>query len=205
GIQGSMFSISNVLVQSAINSLPTPIIAGNTIAANLGGFTYNVMNSFFHAELAFTGQNFGAKKYDRVNACLWIGIVQVAVVGFCFGTGEYLLGDPLVRLYNTDPSIVSAALFRMSMLLPTYFLCGIMEVLVGNLRGMGCAFVPMVSAIFGICIFRSAWTLIVFEAIGTPFSLYISYPISWLFTTIIHAIILAVVRAKQKKKRELMA
>ncbi|MBQ9115411.1 MAG: MATE family efflux transporter [Clostridia bacterium] len=198
GVQGCMFSISNVLIQSAVNSLPTATIAGNTIAANLGGFTYTVMNSFYQAELAFAGQNYGAKRQDRVNASLWIGLAQVAVVGFSFGMGELLLGRQLAALYNSDPIIIEAAYYRMSMLLPTYFLCGMMEVMVGNLRGMGCSFVPMLSSVFGACIFRSGWILIVFERLGTPFSLYISYPISWLLTLVLHAITLAVVRSRHR-------
>ena len=200
GIQGSMFSISNVIVQSAVNSLPTHMIAGNTIAANLGGFTYTINNSFFHATLAFTGQSYGAKKYARINKVLAVGLIQVTVVGFAFGMGEFLLGETLAGLYNKDPQVIAAAVFRMSILLPTYFTCGIMEVLAGNLRGMGYSLVPMLSAVFGACIIRSWWTIVVFGTYGTPFSLYISYPISWLVTVLLHTITLIVVKRQQKAR-----
>ena len=201
GIQGSMFSISNVIIQSAVNSLPTHMIAGNTIAANLGGFTYTVNNSFFHATLAFTGQNYGAKNYSRVNRVLIVGIVQVILVGFTFGMCEFLLGEPLAGLYNKDTEVIAAAVYRMSIMLPTYFTCGIMEVLAASLRGMGYSLVPMISAVFGACIIRSWWTIVVFGAYGTAFSLYISYPISWVLTILLHAITLIVVKKRQKRLR----
>lgn len=199
GVQGSMFSISNVIIQSAVNSFPTPLIAGNTIAANLGGFTYTVMNSFFHATLAFTGQSFGARKYRRVNRVLLIGVIQVTVFGLAMGLGELALGEQLAGLYNKEPEVIAAAIYRMSMLLPTYFICGIMEIFAGSLRGMGCSLVPMISSVFGACIIRSWWTIVVFGAFGTPFSLYISYPISWLVTLILHIITLIVVKKRQSR------
>ena len=202
GIQGSLFSISNVLIQSAVNSLSTAVIAGNTIAGNLTGFTYTAMNCFYSSTLAFTGQNYGAGKHDRVNKVLIIGIIQVTLVGLITGFGELLFADPLVRIYTDDPLIIEAAKYKMLILLTTYFTCGIMEVLVGSLRGIGCSFVPMLSSIFGACILRSWWTVVIFGIYGTEFSLYISYPISWIVTVILHLITLLVVKRKQKLKLE---
>jgi len=201
GIQSSMFGISNVIVQTAVNSLSTAMMAGNTIAANLGGFTYTVMNSFFHATLAFTGQSYGARNYSRVNRVLWIGIIQVTVVGLTVGCGELLFGEQLVGLYNKDPEVMGAAIYRMSIMLPTYFLCGIMEVVAASLRGMGCSVIPMISSVFGACLVRSGWILIVFEAYRTPLALYASYPVSWLSTLLLHTITLVIVKWRQRAVR----
>lgn len=197
GVQGSMFAISNVIIQSAVNSLSTPMIAGNTIAANLGGFTYTVMNSFFHATIAFTGQSFGAKKYKRVNSVLWIGVLQVTFFGLAMGLGEVAMGEVLVGLYNKEPEVIAAAVYRMSILLPTYFICGIMEVFAGSLRGMGYSLVPMLSSVFGACIVRSWWVIVVFGATESRFWLYISYPVSWLITLFLHMITMVVVKKRQ--------
>lgn len=205
GVQSSMFSISNVIIQSAVNSLSTPMIAGNTIAANLGGFTYTVMNSFFHATLSFTGQSFGAKKYKRVNRVLWVGVIQVTVFGLAMGLSEVALGEVLAGIYNKDPEVIAAAVYRMSILLPTYFICGIMEVFAGSLRGMGYSLVPMISAIFGACVVRSWWVIVIFGATESRFWLYMSYPVSWLVTLLLHIITMAVVKKRQKRLRELPA
>lgn len=205
GIQGSMFGISNVIIQSAVNSLQTAWIAGNTIAASLGGFTYTVMNSFFHSTLAFTGQSYGAKKYSRVNKILWVGVAQVTVCGLVMGVGELLLGEQLAGMYNSDPEVISAAVYRMTILLPTYFICGIMEVFAASLRGMGCSLIPMLSSVFGACIIRSLWTIIIFGALKTRFWLYVSYPVSWVATLLLHIITLAVIRSRRRKKMEASA
>lgn len=202
GIQGCMFSISNVLIQSAVNIFPNEVIAGNTVGSNLEGFTYTVMNSFHHATLAFSGQNYGAKKYHRLNKILFYSLIQVTTVGLLFGFGELLLGRQLASIYNDEPAIIEAAVYRMRMILPAYFLCGVMEVLVGQLRGMGYSFVPMLSSVFGACIFRSAWILTVFKIYETQFILYISYPISWLLTVVLHCVTLVVAYIKLKKIKE---
>ena len=136
-----------------------------------------------------------------MNRVLIVGIVQVILVGFTFGMCEFLLGESLAGLYNKDPEVISAAVYRMSIMLPTYFTCGIMEVLAASLRGMGYSLVPMISAVFGACIIRSWWTIVVFGAYGTAFSLYISYPISWVLTILLHAITLIVVKKRQKRLR----
>lgn len=199
GIQGCMFSISNVLIQSAVNVFPNEVIAGNTVGSNLEGFTYTVMNSFHHATLAFSGQNYGAKKYHRLNRILLYSLIQVTAVGLIFGFGELALGRQLASIYDENAAIIDAAVYRMQMILPGYFMCGIMEVLVGQLRGMGNSFVPMLSSVFGACIFRSAWILTVFASNKTQFVLYVSYPISWFITIILHTVTLVVVYKRLKR------
>ena len=204
GIQGCMFSISNVIIQSSVNTFPEHVVAGNTVGGNLEGFTYVAMNSFHHAALAFSGQNYGAKKYTRLNRILLFSLIQVIAVGFLFSFAELFFGENLVHLYNDEPQIVEAALNRMRIVLPLYCLCGAMEVLVGQLRGMGYSFVPMISSVLCACVFRSLWAIFVFGHFGTPFWLYISYPISWALTVILHGLTLTVVKIKlaRRLKRE---
>ncbi len=186
GMQGAIFSISNVLIQSSINSFGSTAMAGSTAAANIEGFVYAAMNAFHQAALSFTGQNLGAKKYDRIGKVMWNCVLLVTLVGFIFGMGAYLLGTPLLSIYSSDPDVISYGLERMLCICTIYFLCGIMDVFVGSLRGMGFSIAPMIVSIVGVCGFRVLWIYTVFAAQRSLFVLYLSYPISWILTALIH-------------------
>ena len=201
GIQGSIFSISNVLIQSAVNSFDnSSIIAGNAAAGNLEGFIYVAMNTFYHAALTFTGQNYGAKQFKRINKVLAECLITVTVVGLAVGMVIELANGQLLKLYTNDPEIIRYAQSRNAIICPTYFLCGIMEVMVGMLRGLGYSIAPMIVSIAGVCGIRIAWIYIVFAADPSIQSLYMSYPVSWLITAAIHSVCFIAVRKSAERR-----
>ena len=182
GLQGMVFNISNVLIQSSVNSFGSIIVAGNTSASNIEGFVYTAMNSIYQTSLSFTSQNMGAKNYSRVNQILVRCLAVVSVIGFVLGFGAYLLGNILLTIYSTDPQVISSGLIRLSIVSASYFLCGIMDVIVGSLRGMGYSMMPMLISLTGACLFRVIWIFTIFQMNHSLFILYVSYPISWILT-----------------------
>ena len=199
GMQGAVFSISNVLIQSSINSFESLAMAGSTAAANLEGFVYTAMNSFHQTALSFTGQNMGAKKYSRVNKILGLCIACVSVTGMVLGGLEFIFAPQLLSIYNSDPQVISYGAIRLMYIGLPYFICGIMDVMVGSLRGLGCSIMPMIVSLAGACGFRVLWIYTVFQTYHTLEILYISYVISWTITAITHFICYLVVRSKLPK------
>lgn len=179
GFQGALFSISNILIQSGINSFGSVVMAGNTAAGNLEGFVYMGMNAVYQTSLSFTSQNMGAKQYDRVKKIFWTCVRVVIVVGLVLGVGAWLLGDKLLRLYNDEPEVIKYGVERLGVVSATYFLCGIMDTMVGGLRGMGYSITPMIISLTAVCILRMIWIATIFQSIHTPVILYLSYPVSW--------------------------
>ena len=200
GMQGAIFSISNVLIQSSINSFGSVVMAGSTAASNIEGFVYNAMNAVYQANLSFTSQNMGARKYSRINRILFLCLAVVTVIGLVMGVGATLLGNQLLRIYNTDPEVIGYGLERMAFVCMPYFLCGLMDVMVGSMRGMGYSIVPMIVSLTGACGLRILWIFTVFAAEHTLPALFISYPISWAVTFLAHLICFAVVRRKFPKE-----
>ena len=188
GFQGAIFSISNVLIQSSVNSFGAIAVAGNTATCNLEGFVYNSMNSFHQTAISFTGQNMGAKNMKRVQRVLSICLLCVTVTGLGMGLIGFAFGSELLGIYSTDPAVVAFGLRRMAIIFPTYFLCGVMDVMVGSLRGMGFSIMPMTVSLLGACVFRIIWIMTVFAINHTPEFLYVSYPISWFITATVHLI-----------------
>lgn len=203
GIQSSLFSISNVLIQSGINSFGAVCVAGNAAASNLEGFVYIAMNSFYHTTLTFTGQNVGAGNYERVRKVFRYGLVLVTVAGLILGIGVWALGEPLLSIYIKDaPDAIFYGMHRLCHICTIYFGCGIMEVCVGALRGMGLSVSSMVISILGVCGFRVVWTLLIFPIpqFHSLRSLYISYPISWAICIVADIIVFYWVLHRHKKK-----
>ena len=188
GFQGALFSISNILIQSGINSFGSVVMAGNTAAGNLEGFVYMGMNSIYQTSLSFTSQNMGAKQYDRVKKIFWTCVGVVIGVGLFLGVGAWLFGDKLLRLYTSEPEVIKYGVERLGVVSATYFLCGIMDTMVGGLRGMGYSITPMVVSLTAVCILRMIWIATIFQSIHTPVILYLSYPVSWIFAAIGHYI-----------------
>lgn len=196
GLQGCIFSVSNVLIQSSVNSFGSIAMAGNTASANLEGFVYNAMNSLYQTSLSFTSQNMGAKKYKRVDKILIECLVIVMIVGIVMGGGAYLIGTSLLSIYSSDPQVISYGLLRMSLICVPYFLCGMMDVFVGSLRGMGYSVMPMLVSLTGACLFRIIWIFTIFATNRSLFILYFSYPVSWALTATAHLICYMIVRKK---------
>ena len=201
GFQGTVFSISNVIIQSSVNSFGALVMAGNGAAASIEGFTYVAMNSVYHASLTFVGQNVGARRFDRINKVVFRCLVIVTVIGLAFGVVSYLLAEPLLSVYLPEaPDAVAYGKIRMSYLVLPYFLCGMMETMVGGQRGMGLSFIPMINALVGSCLLRIVWIATVFAAHHTLFTLYISYPISWFVTTAAHSVVYGIKLHRLKKE-----
>lgn len=182
GIQSSLFAISNVLIQSSINSFGGILMSGNAAAGNIEGFVYVTMNAFHQTAVNFIGQNVGAQQYDRVKKIFWTCLGSVTVVGLCVSLTAYSLGETLLSFYITDSAeAISYGLLRLTYVCIPYFICGLMDVSTGALRGMGASFAPMVISVLGVCGIRIGWIATIFQipAFHTPQSLYISYPISW--------------------------
>ena len=179
GLQGILFSISNVLIQSSINSFGSTVVAGNTAASNIEGFVYTSMNAIYQTSLSFTSQNMGAKNYHRVDKVLIQCELLVAAIGLVLGNGAYLLGNQ-----SGDAQVIAYGLQRLSICCASYFLCGVMDVLAGSIRGLGYSIVPMLITFTGICLFRVVWVFTAFQWHPSLFTIYISYPISWLVTIV---------------------
>ena len=200
GLQGTVFAISNVTIQSSINSFGSIVMAGNGAASNLEGFVYQAMNAFYQSAVSFTSQNIGAKKMDRVNKILFTCLLYVTITGFISGFGVYLFGEPLLKIYTDDPAVVVAGMVRLSWVCRLYFLCGIMDVICGCIRGLGNSIIPMIVSLLGACAFRLIWIVTVFKRIGTLDILYVSYPISWTLTAFFHMLFFIIIRRQVARK-----
>lgn len=186
GLQGTVFSLSNVVIQSAINSFGSVVIAGNSAASSIEGFVYVAMNACHQACVTFTSQNMGAGKYRNVDKVLAYCIGCVVVVGVVLGTGATMAGAPLCGIYSSDAAVIAAGVNRLQIVCQFYALCGVMDVMVGSLRGMGYSVMPMIVSLLGSCVLRLLWVATVFRAVGTIGSLYISYPVTWALTSAVH-------------------
>jgi putative MATE family efflux protein len=201
GLQSSLFSISNVLVQSSVNSFGSVIMAGNSAAANIEGFIWVSMNSLHQAALTFVGQNVGAKEYKRVKRAAGLCVLLVIVVGATLGGIALLLGRELLGIYAPgEEDVIGYGLIRLKIIAGTYLTCGIMDVFVGVLRGMGTSVVPMIVSVIGVCGGRIMWILTVFKTHRDLNILYISYPISWILTALIHLLCVFIVYKKVVEK-----
>ena len=200
GIQGCIFSLSNVVIQSSINSFGDLAITANAEAANIEGFVYTSMNAVSQACLTFTGQNYGAANRKNIDVTLFNCLVIATGIGLLIGFGVWLAGSLLLSVYTRTPEVIEIGLGRMEIICTTYFLCGIMEVLVGSMRGMGHSVLPMVVSILGACGLRILYIYTVFAAYHTLPVLYLSYPVSWIITSLAHAVCLFFIRRKEFRR-----
>ena len=196
GLQSTVFSLSNVVIQSAVNSFGSTVVAGNSAASNIEGFVYTAMNAFAQAAVTFTSQNVGARRYDNLDRVMRNCLLCAVVVGVLLGGGAFLGGDLLLHCYSTDEAVIAAGLARMRIICTTYFLCGCMDTLASCLRGRGYSVLPMVVSLVGSCLLRLVWIATVFQLFRSTTTLYISYPLSWILTAAVHLICLLVVRRK---------
>lgn len=190
GLQGTLFSLSNVIIQSSINAYGTYVVAGNAAGSNLDGFLYIAMNSVYTAALTFVGQNVGAGKYARIKKISFLCVGLVTFIGVSLGVVLVVFGEKLLLIFATDENkdaVVKAGMNRLLVMGTTYFLCGLMDVGCGIMRGMGKTILPMIVSLVGSCLFRIVWIATVCPLFpGNILALYISYPISWFITAAVH-------------------
>ncbi len=207
GIQSSLFSISNVLIQSSINSFGDVFMSGSAAASNIESFVYASMNGFYQTTLNFTGQNFGAKQYYRVKKLLGICLCCVTTVGIVTGFSSVIFGEKLLSIYITDSvQAISDGMIRITYIGIPYFICGLMEVTTGALRGMGQSLTPMIISILGVCGIRLGWIFTIFQIsqFHTPEWLFASYTVSWTVTFAVQLIAFFIVFNKKTNKETLV-
>ncbi|MDO4459268.1 MAG: MATE family efflux transporter [Clostridia bacterium] len=200
GIQGCVFSLSNMVVQSSVNSFGSTVMAGNTAAANIEGFVYMAMNSFYQTAISFTSQNFGARKYKRINRVAIYCQVCVIITGVVLGAAGYIFAKPLLGIYTSDPEVIGYGVTRMFYCCLPYFVCGMMDTFVGIMRGLGYSVLPMFVSIGGACGLRILWITTVFSHFRTLQMLYIVYIITWTVTMLCHFISFMIVRRRYPKE-----
>ena len=202
GMQGAIFSISNVLIQSSVNSFGSIAMAGNTTAQNIEGFIYVAMNALYQTNLSFTSQNYGGRKFSRINRITLTCVGVVTVVGLVLGLSCYGAGEFLVGIYSSDPEVIQYGLNRLAVFGTTYFICGIMDTMVGAIRGLGYSILPMCVSLTGACAFRIVWIYTIFQWSRSLTTLYLSYPASWILTGTAHVICFLFIRKKLPKEDE---
>ncbi len=200
GIQGALFSISNMLIQSTINSFGDIAMAGNSVYSSLSGFIYTAMNSVSNAVITAIGQNLGARKLDRVKRAFWMCLGLTTAVGIIIGGLELLFARPLISIYNSNPEVMEIALIGLITINSTYFICGAMEVVNFSLRGIGYSMTPMIIVLVGTCAFRIFWIYCIFPIDPTLQNIYLSYPVSWIVTLAVAFVIFLVLFRRLEKK-----
>ncbi len=200
GLQSTIFSISNVAIQSSVNSFGKIVMAANGAAGSIADFIYVMMNSLYQTCLTFTSQNIGAGKVERARNILLVCLCMVVTFGFLFGNGAFLIGETLLSIYSDDPQVIAAGMIKLSIFCKPYFICGIMDVLVGSLRGMGSSIFPMITSLLGSCAFRLLWIATYFHAHQSIDVLYYSYPLSWTLTAIVHFLTFFFIYGRLKKR-----
>lgn len=206
GIQSSMFSASNVVIQSAVNSFGAVAVSGNAAVANLEGFAYVIENSFHQTAVNYVGQNSAAGQFDRVKKISGLCILYAVIAGIITGVGMNLFSRQLLGLYITDSEeAIAIGVTRMVITVLPYFLFGMQDVVTGILRGLGASFLSMIITVLGICGIRILWIYTIFRipAYHTQQCLYISYPLSWVLTFIVQMIAFVVVFRKCERQAKM--
>ncbi len=201
GFQGVLFSLSNVVIQSSVNSFGPVVMAGSGAASSIEGFIWVSMNAFSQGALTFTSANVGAGKYSRINRIAVIACGCAATAGLVFGNLAYMFGRPLLSIYDTRPDVIEAGLVRMSLVCTLYCTCGLMDCIVGSIRGMEYAVTPTIVSLLGACGLRILWIFTGFrlEEFHTEFWLFMSYPVSWIVTFLVHLICFVFMRRRLPK------
>jgi putative MATE family efflux protein len=205
GLQGLLFSISNVLIQSAINSFGSAMVAASSAASNVESYIGTTMNAYYNAAITFTGQNMGAKKYKRIDTIAKVCTVLIFATWILLGGATLLLGRPLLSIYTSDPSVIDLGMLRIKVMMVAYFTCGTMNVYPGLTRGMGYSILPMLSTLVGACLMRIIWLVTLFAWYPTEIMLFACYPVTWALAGIGQVAIFFYARLQIRKKSVLEA
>ena len=205
GFQGVLFALSNVIIQSSINSYGKYVMAGSAASSNIECFTYFAMNAFYQAAISFTSQNVGAGKYDRVKKILICSVSCAVVAGITVGSLSCIFGRPLLSIYTDSTLVVEEGMKRMIFIAAPYFICGIMDTMAGMIRGLGYSILPMIVSLLGACVLRIVWILTVCQlpAFHHIEFVYASYPVTWAITAAAHIVCYIIITKKIKKSIEL--
>lgn len=190
GIQSVTVSLSNVIIQSAVNFFGASVVAGYTAGSNIGGFVYVALNSIYQTAMTMTAQNYGCNNFKRIKKGFFISEATVTVLGIIVCSAAVIFKDPLLRIFTDDPVAISAGYKFFNICVTTYLLCGVMEVLTGCLRGLGKSLEAMIVTICTMAVFRIVWNYTVFVWARTLEVVFISYPISWTLSIVILAFML---------------
>ncbi len=190
GFQGIMFSFSNVIIQSSVNLFGAETIAGNAAAVNLEGFVYTAMNGFSQGTLTFCSQNLGAGKTDRIKKVVLVSQVCIAIIGALLGGLFLLFRNQLIGIFSSSPEVIQAGVRRFWVIMTTYYLCGMMDGLSNSIRGIGHSLTPVITSLCGACLYRIIWIFTIFQIpqFHNVYCIYVTYPISWLFTFVANVI-----------------
>ena len=201
GLQSMLFSFSNMVIQSAVNSFGAVMVAGNSAAQSIEGFIYISMNSFAQATLTFASQNMGAHKFGRIKRLVVISEASVVVVGFVLGMAVLALGRPVLGIYSESPEVIDAGMLRLIVILSTYFTCGMMDCMGSAVRGVGHSVMPMIITLIGACGLRMVYLFTFFQIprFHTFQSIFYSYPLSWVVTFSILAVSFVFIMRKIEK------
>ncbi len=203
GLQSTIFSVSNVLIQSGLNGFGSTVMAGNSAASNLDALVYVAQNSFYQAAVSFVSQNVGADKPERIRHIAVSCYLLVTLVGVAIGTTFYVFGRELLRIFSPEAGVIEIGMVRLKWVCVPYFLCGLMEVGCGIVRGLGYAWLPMIVSTVGGCVLRVIWIYTIFQWEHTLDVLYFSYPVSWLATAAVHFLCVVILTRRQiRKSRE---
>lgn len=196
GIQSTVINFSNALLQSSVNSFGSTAMAGYTAANNILGFLYASINSVTQACMSFTSQNYGVRKFRRMDKVLIDCAILSVGASLVFGCSAYIFGDKVLIIYTNSEDVIKCGVEILSITTVPYFLCGIMDLFPGALRGMGYSLVPMILSVIGTVGMRIFWIFVIFPSHRTLYDLFISYPASWTATIIMQVICFLVVRRK---------
>ena len=201
GIQGVAFSVSNVIMQDAVNSFGSVVVAGNTAVINIEGFLYQAMYGFYQASSTFVSQNFGAGKYDRIKKILYFCLFAAFTSGFGVAIISIIFRNQIIGIYSGEADVVAAGAIRILVVFPLYCLCGLNDVISGAMRGIGFPTIPLIISLIGACVFRVVWILTLFSKFHTLEVLYLSYPVSWVLTCLAHLIAFRICYKKVMSRR----
>ncbi len=206
GIQGMLFSISNVIIQSSINLFDTAVVAGSAASCNIEGFAFTSINAFHQSAVSFTSQNKGAGRYDRINKILYTAWVYASVVAIVFALFFSTFDTKLISLYVDGKDVIEAGIKRLNIIAWSYLLCAFMDVTVGAIRGLGYSVMPTVVSLLGVCGIRLFWIAFVFNNPAYQYveTIYYSYPISWAITFVAHLICFIFIKWKIKQRQSLL-
>lgn len=203
GFQGVVFALSNVVIQSSVNIFGNIVVAGNSAAANLEGFVYMAINAFYQTTLSFVSQNYGAGEQKRINRIVLLGEACVIVTGTLLGNMVVFFGNDLLQIYSNNPEVIAAGMVRLHYISMIYALCGIMDVMVGALRGIGYSIMPMIVSIVGVCVLRLIWLATVFQIpeFHKIETVYLSYPVTWILTSLVYIVFFVWIRIRSARKK----